>query len=125
VKKSFKTLYCEQHACSEEDYDQHVFRRCLNLHAVPVANMLSQWAPAFFREDFDFVREVGFVTTRGELICELNRFYGRNLRDRNWFRRELGLRISGKRVLRLYRRLVRGDHSRRDQEVSAPSKAKA
>ncbi len=65
--------------------------------------------PLFFREDTDFIRDVGTATSRGEVICELNRFYGRNMRDRNWLRRVFFLRLSGKRVLRIYRELARAD----------------
>jgi hypothetical protein len=107
MKASFQTAFCEHFQCSPGEYADRVFWSCLNAHARPIARFLLRSHSAFFREDMAFIREVGTAVTRGEVICELNRFYGRNLRDKNWLRRTFGIRISGKRVLRLYRMLSR------------------
>jgi hypothetical protein len=39
----------------------------------------------------------------------MNRFYGRNVRDRNWLRKTCYIRVSAKRVLRFYRALVKAE----------------
>lgn len=69
--------------------------------------------PSFFDEDFGLARELSTAVSHGEVLTELNRFYGRNVRDKNWFRKNLSLRISGHRVLRLSRKLFRGEKHQR------------
>lgn len=85
----------------------------------PVALLIARFNPTFFHEDLTFLREVGAATSRSEVVGELNRFYGRNLRDRNWMRKQLALRVSGQRVLKLYRALLRA-RRRPTQESSGP-----
>jgi hypothetical protein len=65
--------------------------------------------PNFFREDFGFIADVATASSHSEVRMELDRFRGRNLRDRNWLRRSFALRMSGKRVLRLSRKLFKGN----------------
>ena len=55
--------------------------------------------PNFFREDFELLQEISEVRDLGTLKQELSRFYGRNLRDKDWVRRTLQIRISGQRVI--------------------------
>jgi hypothetical protein len=108
MSKSFQTLYCEHYQCSAQEFEQRVFRECLYRHALPLAPLFASLDPCFFLEDLSFIRDVGHAASRSEVISELNRFFGRNMRERNWFRKALGIRVSGKRVLRLYRALFRG-----------------
>lgn len=61
--------------------------------------------PGFFREDEGFICDLATARSREEVLTELNRFYGRNVRDRNWLRKLFSLRVSGKRVQRLSRKL--------------------
>ena len=123
MRQSFKSLYCQHYACALEDYDRRLFRSCLHRHALPFASILRRFRPAFFREDLDFIRDVGAASSRSEVICELNRFYGRNMRDRNWMRRLFGLRLSGKRVLRIYRQLLR--EARHDARLAQEAEVSA
>lgn len=104
---SFKALFCQYFACPAHQYEQQLFSRFLHRHALPLANLLAKCDPDFFREDWGLIRDLATAQTHGEVLTELNRFYGRNVRDRNWFRKRLSLRISGKRVLRLSRKLFR------------------
>jgi hypothetical protein len=108
MKRSFKSLFCEAYDCPAQEFEQRLFRRCVHRPALPLALIISRLRPEFFREDLGFLREVGAATTRSEVVGELNRFYGRNVRDRNWVRTTLGIRVSGKHVLEIYRALFRG-----------------
>jgi hypothetical protein len=101
----FKGLVCEEFHCPSEQYEAQLFRRSLHWHAVLVARLLSKFRPGFFFEDSSLIREIASAASHAEVLTELNRFYGRNLRDRNWLRKTFSLRISGKRILRLSRRL--------------------
>lgn len=101
----FQSLVCEYFACAPEAYEGQLFRRSLHWHVAPIAAALAKWNPAFFSEDTGLIADLASATSHAEVLSELNRFYGRNVRDRNWLRKTFSLRISGKRVLRLSRRL--------------------
>ena len=103
--KSFRTLFCEFFHCSLQEYEHQLFVRCLHRHALPVAGILSRISPEFFREDAGFMCDLATACSREEVLTELNRFHGRNVRDQNWLRKTFSLRISGKRVQRLSRKL--------------------
>jgi hypothetical protein len=61
----------------------------------------------FFREDLGLIGDLATARSHAEVLTELNRFYGRNVRDRNRLRKSFSLRVSGKRVLRLSRKLFK------------------
>lgn len=107
MRKDFRALFCESYRCSIQTYQPQLFSRCLHRHARPFAGILARLSKTFFHEDLGFIGDVATAASHGEVVTELNRFYGRNVRDRNWLRRTFALRISGKRVLRLSRRLFR------------------
>ena len=85
--------------------ERQLFTRCLHRHARPFAPLLALLRPEFFREDEGFICDLATARSREEVLTELNRFYGRNVRDRNWLRKLFSLRVSGKRVQRLSRQL--------------------
>jgi hypothetical protein len=102
---TFDSLFCQRFGCAPEEYHRQLFRRCLHRHAVPFVRILSRFNPNFFWEDLGLVADLRTAVSHAEVLTELNRFYGRNVRDRNWLRKTFSLRISGKRVLRLSRNL--------------------
>ncbi len=80
--KSFAVLWREHPPGANTDFEDQLFWHCLTWHSLPVAKILIRWRPEFFREDFGFLHEVGFARTTGEVVGDLNRCYGRNVRDR-------------------------------------------
>ena len=106
---TLKEAVCKRFNCAQELYEQRLFWRCLYRHALPVAALVHWLDPEYFldvfREDFDFIREIGDVRDPDVFQVELDRFYGRNVRDKGWIRGALSVRISGKRLRRLKRRL--------------------
>lgn len=112
--KTFLTLWCEQHGGTATEFERRLFWRCLNRHALPLAFFLIRLKPETFREDFEMLRDIKSSTNTDEVVGELNRFYGRNLRDNGFFRRRLLVRVSGSRLLTLWRDLKRADGSTDD-----------
>src|SRR4029079_12814438 len=106
-RPTFKTLFCKRFQCSDPEFERQLFARCLHWHARLLSPIIARLSSRFFQEDLGFSGDLSTAASHGEVITELNRFYGRNVRDRNWFRKSLSLRISGKRVLRLSRQLFR------------------
>lgn len=107
MEVEFRQLFSEKWGISADQFERKLFRKCLFRHAVPFAWLLQKWNTDFFREDFDMLRDVASARNTEEVICEVNRFFGRNARDKSILRTTFYLRISGKRVLRVYRALVR------------------
>lgn len=107
----FRQLFSERFGCDERQFEGRLFKACLYRHSIPFVALLRRWNPQIFREDYDLVRELASVRSTGEVVSELNRFYGRNARERGFLRTTCYFRISGKRVLRLYRDLTREDET--------------
>src|SRR5947207_7513287 len=81
MTRSFKTDFFRLVKCSEDEYLERVFWKCLYRHALPFALPLFRLKASIFREDFDLLRDLAAATSMKEVIGELNRFYGRNVRD--------------------------------------------
>ena len=69
------------------------------------------------------LRDVASARTTDEVICEINRFFGRNARDKSFIRTGLYLRVSGKRVLRFYRKMIRTSNVRSSEPESVAKTA--
>jgi len=107
--KSFREAFCERFNCAPERYERRLFWRCLCRHALPLAVFIRWFDRQFymdvFKEDFEFIREIGSVNSPDVFQVEVDRFYGRNVRDKSWIRGTMSVRVSGKRLLKLKRRL--------------------
>lgn len=103
----FRHLFSEVCGVSGEHFERKLFSKCLFRHALPFAWLLQKWEPEFFREDFEMLRDIATARNTEEVICELNRFFGRNARDKSIMRTAFYFRVSGKRVLRIYREFSR------------------
>lgn len=101
MKGTFRALWCAKTGCAVEEFEPRVFRLALPFHARLLAPLIRRLSPRFFTEDLWFLREVGDTRSWGELINEINRFHGRNIRDPGTVRRVFGIRISARRFLRL------------------------
>jgi hypothetical protein len=118
MEVEFRQLFSEKWGADAAEFERRLFRKCLFRHALPFASLIEKLDPDFFREDYEMLRDVASARTTEEVICELNRFFGRNARDRSFWRPTFYLRISGKRVLNVYRSLTRQkrDEMRKDKD---------
>jgi hypothetical protein len=103
----FRQLFSEKRGLDAEQFERKLFYKCLFRHALPFAWLLQKCDKDFFHEDFGMLRDVASARNTDEVICEVNRFYGRNARDKSFLRTVLFLRVSGKRVLQTYRALLK------------------
>jgi hypothetical protein len=106
--KTFRERFCEQFKCEASGFEEAVFWKCLNRpHAWIFARFLFPKDKLIFKEDLDFIHELGGI--RDPLIFknEVNRYHGRNVREKGWIRGTFGIRVSGKRVMKLKNRLFR------------------
>lgn len=107
-QQTFRERFCEQFGCDTSRFEEGVFWKCLNRpHAWLFARFLFPKHPGIFKEDLDFIHELGGVRDPLVFKNEVNRYHGRNVRERGWIRGTFGIRVSGKRVMRLKNELFR------------------
>jgi hypothetical protein len=104
--RTFFEAYRDKSKCRPEDFERFVFWQTLYRHAVPLAFVIHRFVPSFFKEDFGLIRELGPMQDAKLFLGELNRFHGRNLRDKNWIRRTFHIRVSARRLINLKNRLL-------------------
>lgn len=105
--KTFRERFCEVFRCEPAAFEERVFWRTLHRHSIPLAAWLYKRDPDFFREDFDFIREIGSIKDPRVFTTELNRFHGRNVREKSWLRGSLSVRVSAKRLIRVKNQIFR------------------
>lgn len=105
MEADFRQLFCEATGCEPAEFENRMFSMCLFRHATPFSWLIRS-RNEFFREDLEMLRDIASARNTPEVISELNRFYGRNRRDKSILRTRFFIRISGKRVLRMYRELA-------------------
>ena len=106
--QTFRERFCEQYRCDLSTFEETVFWKVLHRpHGWIFAKFLFPKNRAIFKEDIEFIHELGGV--RDPLIFknEVNRYHGRNVREKGWIRGTFGIRVSGKRVMKLKNRLFR------------------
>jgi hypothetical protein len=100
-RSTFRERFCEFYKCGPEQFEQKVFWRTMHRHAYFLARFWYGRDPAIFKEDFDFIHEIGGVRDPLIFKSELNRYHGRNVREKGWIRGAFHVRVSGKRMIRL------------------------
>ncbi len=103
---TFRECFCDHFHCQVEDFERLVFQKAVPWHASLIARWLFARDPQLFREDFEAIREIANVKSAGVFKTEINRFYGRNVRDKGWVRGTFGIRLSAKRLIGLKNRVV-------------------
>lgn len=106
-KATFRERFCEQYKCAPADFEREVFFRCVHWHGQIFARLLYRKDPAIFKEDLDFIHEVGGVRDPFVFKSEVNRFHGRNVRERGWIRGVFVIRVSAMRAINLKNKLFR------------------
>src|ERR1041385_4572944 len=106
-QQTFRERFCEQFGCDVARFEEGVFWRTLNRHAWIFAKFIFPKHPGIFKEDLDFIHELGGIRDPLVFKNEVNRYHGRNVREKGWIRGTFGIRVSGKRVMKLKNRLFR------------------
>ena len=105
--QTFRERFCEQYRCSTTDFAEAVFWRCVHWHAWLPARFLYRRDPSLFKEDIDFIHELGGIRDPLIFKAELNRFHGRNVREKGWIRGSFHIRVSARRVITLKNKIFR------------------
>jgi hypothetical protein len=101
----FKSLFCQKFKCPPEDYEERVFRKSLYWHARLLAPVMRAIQPAFFVEDFNFIRYLGDALDARQAKVDVLDF--KDTDRKNWRLLHTGfrLRVSHRKARRLAFRL--------------------
>ena len=118
--ETFSEAYCRQFPCRPEHFDEKVFQASLRWPIRLVAPVIRYFSPNFFQEDFETIRELGSVTDRGIFVMDVSFLHGRHQRDKRWLRKSMGVRVSGRKLMRLWNRSFSGDPERLHSQAPWP-----
>ena len=102
MMKTFETIFCERHDCSSEVFATKVFRKCLYRRAAVLAPLIGLLNPRYFMPERHLVDRLRRVEKMNQVWEELREYFT-DPRSAGWFRRRLGFRISGRRLIALAR----------------------
>jgi len=100
--QDFRACFCRAHACAPERFDRRVFWQCLPPGVKPVAGLLWLLYPRFFRYDFELIETASAVSDLMDVKSAINVFHRQGLRHRNFMHDSLRIRMSGRRLIRLF-----------------------
>lgn len=101
-----RSAFCLQTACTDSAFVRAFFWQGLHRHAVPLAFLIRLVAPAFFRNDDEFIRYLGNDRSMEEVEDDIDRFeYGNRVRS-HWLRTGLRLHLDPQRITALARRCL-------------------
>jgi len=96
--ETFADKFCRHFGVTKEHFTAEVLHRTLYVHARPLIRLGSYDALA---PDRDFVRGVGRLTRARDLLGEVREFQ-LDRRNHHFWRREIRLRVSVRRMQRLF-----------------------
>ena len=103
--RSFSESVCEKLGLHPNQYENEVVNRCLYGKARVLRPLLKFYNRNFFSPDHEFVRRIGKIRRRAELMRELDEFYY-HPKNGNWLRRRFKLRISCRKVVALVKEVM-------------------
>jgi hypothetical protein len=103
--KQFQVLFCRRFQCPAQEYEKQAFGKCLYWHAKPLAPVLRILNPEFFRRDYGFIRYLGEAPDMRDVKAAASSFRNENRRNPSFLRTGLRIRVSGRKAVRLARRL--------------------
>lgn len=109
--EDFKTAFCRNYRCKPADYEHACFKKNLFPHARLCYWLFTGNNRDFFREDFDLLRELATVSCPDTFRYEVNRFYGRNVREKRFLRRVMKIRLSGRKIRTMGAKLLKNNPS--------------
>jgi hypothetical protein len=113
----FRNLFSEYAHCSPEEFEEKIFWRSLHWHAVPMVALLRLIYPPFFKLDFETIERIGQTFDSREFGRDLDRYRFLNGQRHSLLRSLFLVRISGRKLVHLRRRVERTLAER--QEVGA------
>ena len=107
---SLLALFCKKYNCSPAEFSERLLRLCLKPQARPWAAGSGGFTQSFFQNDLELIQQVENLSDLRRIKAEINIFGHYNkFRPRtfetSFFQHTLGVRLSGRRLTRLARKL--------------------
>jgi hypothetical protein len=99
--RPFRQGYCQSFNCPPEAFETSVFWRCLHRRAFPLSALMYYLNRDFFASDFQTIRQLGVAISFEEFAAEVDSFRNDNRRHGGFLRRNLRIRVSGRRLMEL------------------------
>lgn len=121
---SFRDAYCRHYGCASQRYEKSALRRCFPPLVRPLGAILLAVRPMMFHRELTMLGRLGGLPNEVALRGELDGYVYENQRDKPFRVETLGLRLSRRRFLRIYR-TVMGPPPERSVPSPAPASATA
>lgn len=107
--RTFQEAFCRRHRCAPESFSKLVLRRSFPPWVRPLGSLVLAVRPTLFRRELALIHRLG-TANAGEagLRAELDSYVYENERDKPFRVVSLGLRLSRRRFLRVYRAAMAG-----------------
>lgn len=119
MEKTFAELFCSHRRLHPQQYHEVMFRCCLYRRTLIFRHLLAVFSRSYFEADHELISRVGLLTASETLDDEIDIFYN-NSTNRSFLHRVLRLRVSARRVQRLFDALMRrGAYANRDDVLES------
>ncbi len=105
---TFRDLFCRRHRCDAAAFERAVLSRCFPPLASPLGRALLLLRPAGFRRELTLIAVLGQARNESGVRRELEGYVYENQRDKSFRTQTLGLRLSRRRFLRVFREVMGG-----------------
>lgn len=103
---NFKEAYCAAYRCSQEKFDHQVFWKCVYRRALPLVVVIWAVERRVFQPDLEVIRALGAAGSDIELQSVMGEFDNRCMVERSIRRTVFRMRVSGARLMPLFRDLL-------------------
>ena len=119
ASETFKEAYCRHFHCAPGNFNRRVLWQCFYRHSLPLAPLLRLLeAPSMMRA-MRAVDLIGEARTQKEVNAVVDRYYDFIEHSGGFWVRLLRVRLSGRRVLRLYLRVCQLDELEKVRRAKA------
>lgn len=105
---TFRDAFCRRFGCEPNRFEKAILRRCFPLTVQPLGAVLLLIRPGMFARELAMLSRLAGAPNESALRGELEGYVYENQRDRPFRVRTLGLRLSRRRFLRIYRTVMGG-----------------
>ena len=105
--EEFRNLFANYADCNPDEVDRKIFWRVIYLHAIPAALIIRIFAPHYFRLDLETIDRVCQTMDGREFARDLDRYRFLNGEAHSLMRSFFLIRISGKKLIHLRRKVER------------------
>ncbi len=115
-QRCLQEIFCENFKCPVDKYEERLFWMCLRPNVIPLARIIWILHRNFFFNDIEMLRQLGRTSNTRELRYEIESFRHSNP-PRGFIRRDLKVRVSGRRLLKIASKLFGLETSRRARSI--------